>query len=465
MMSSNPSFLHQPEPLDRNSRKFRVICEMHGIKTGAPEDLETFLGKLESDGHFAMDFWAFAGKLSARDGGAFSDDQMLALLVEGITGRPMPETGDAALDPAVALFRAMLAGVDVHPPEPSPSSAPPRTAPVAPIDEARSRLAPIEDPRPKRFSPGLASMPPPAEPESAPTPLPSQLQLALQSLELVSRDLSSHIGKIDQRLSGLETRVTKQASQTEAIAPLLRAPVIKAPERPKIAVNPAALTDEHRRVFESYPSQRDVNWKKNVTLAVVLLTALAIGFSLNYYGPVIGQKIHEIVQDDINTPAGSIWARDHRPPVLLPASPNPAKASTAPQLPHDVPAPQVHSSTSAVSPRESPSRAVAQTEQNLFDLAGAVYVSPAEMERNLIVSRVPIYPETAKAEGLQGRVVAQALISKSGSVTRLHVIEGDPVFRDAATEAILQRRYRPYRIGGSPVDVTTSITIYFRLNG
>ena len=117
-MSSFPSTLQPPEPLDRNSRKFRVICEMHGIKTGAPEDLEAFLSKLESDRHFAMDFWAFAGKLGARDGGELSDDQMLALFVEGITGSPMPATDDAALDPALALLRAMLAGVDVHRPEP-----------------------------------------------------------------------------------------------------------------------------------------------------------------------------------------------------------------------------------------------------------------------------------------------------------------------------------------------------------
>ena len=87
------------------------------------------------------------------------------------------------------------------------------------------------------------------------------------------------------------------------------------------------------------------------------------------------------------------------------------------------------------------------------------------MEKNLIVSRVPIYPESARLEGLQGRVEAQALISKHGSVTRVHVIEGDTILRNAATEAILQRRYRPYRINGRPVDVTTTVTIYFKLNG
>jgi len=461
-MSSFPSTLQPPEPLDRNSRRFRAICEMHGIKTGAPEDLEPFLGKLESDRHFAMDFWAFAGKLSARDGGELSDDQMLALFVEGITGSPVPTTGDAALDPALALLRAMLAGVDVHRPEPPPSAAPARTAPVAPIDEARSRLASIDEPRPKRFSAGLASMPQPAEPEPIPAPLPSQLQLALQSLEIVSRDLHDHIGKIDQRLSGLETKVKKQAVQTETT--LLRAPVIKPPEKPKLALDPAALTDETRRVFETYPSQRDTNWKKNVTLAVVLLSALAVGFTLNYYGPLIREKVHEIVQEDLDTPEGSIWKRDNRPPALLPPTGHPANVVPQPQRPSVAAAPVVEPPSTPV-PKESPNRAGAQTEQNLFDLPGAVYVAPAEMEKNLIVSRVPIYPESARLEGLQGRVVAQALISKHGSVTRVHVIEGDTILRSAATAAILQRRYRPYRISGLPVDVTTTVTIYFKLNG
>ena len=461
-MSTYPSTLQQPEPLERYSKKFRVICEMHAIKTGAPEDLEPFLGKLESDRHFAMDFWAFAGKLSARDGGELSDDQMLALFVEGITGSPMPAESDSDLDPALALLRAMLAGVDVHRPEPPPPPAPARTAPVAPIDEARSRLASIDEPRPKRFSASLASRPLPAESEPIPTHLPSQLQLALQSLEMVSRDLGDHLGKIDQRLSGLETKVKKQAVQSEAT--LLRAPVVKPPEKTKLALDPAALTDETRRVFETYPSQRDVNWKKNVTLAVVLLSALAVGFTLNYYGPLMREKVHEIVQEDLEAPEGSVWHRDNRPPALLPPTGHPANVVPQPQ-PQGAAAAPVVETPSTPEPKESPGRAVAQTEQNLFDLPGAVYVSPAVMEKNLIVSRVPIYPESARLEGLQGRVVAQALISKFGSVTRVHVIEGDTILRNAATAAILQRRYRPYRINGLPVDVTTSITIYFKLNG
>ena len=118
---------------------------MHSIKTGTREDLEGFLEKLESDRHFAMDFWGLAGKLSAREGGELSDDQMLALFVEGVTGKPLPTGSDADLDPTLSLLRAMVAGVDIQRPAPTPPSAPLRTAPVEPIDAARSRIAPTEE--------------------------------------------------------------------------------------------------------------------------------------------------------------------------------------------------------------------------------------------------------------------------------------------------------------------------------
>ena len=101
--SPSPGPSQKPERFALYSRKFEAICEMHGIKTGSGEDLEGFLEKLESDRHFAMDFWGLAGKLSAREGGELSDEQMLALVVEGVTGKPLPSGSDAALDPTLSL--------------------------------------------------------------------------------------------------------------------------------------------------------------------------------------------------------------------------------------------------------------------------------------------------------------------------------------------------------------------------
>ena len=467
MMSTSPSPSpgppQKPERFDLYSRKFGAICEMHSIKTGSDEDLEGFLEKLESDRHFAMDFWGLAGKLSAREGGELSDEQMLALVVEGVTGKPLPTGSDAALDPTLSLLRAMVAGVDIQRPSPTPS-APVRTAPVEPIDAARSRIASTEEQR-KRFSAGLASVPQPAEPEPIPAPLPSQLQLALQSLELVSRDLGSHLHKIDQRLSGLEVKVKKQAARADLPVPIVRDPTLKPLERPQLSLHPAVLATEERRIYETAPSGRDTNWRKNVNLGVLFLSGLAVIFCLNYYSPIIRQKFHAIVREDLETPAGSIWDQDTRPPALLPP---PARSSTGSTPSHPTQSLSTEpgeASKPAPIPKEPSVHALARSEEASINSAGAVRVAAEDMERRLVASRVPIYPVDARREGVEGRVVAEVLISKVGTVTRVHVISGDPRLLSAATQSLYQRHYRPYLLDGTPVEVSTTVTINFKLNG
>ena len=98
------------------------------------------------------------------------------------------------------------------------------------------------------------------------------------------------------------------------------------------------------------------------------------------------------------------------------------------------------------------------------DLAGAVRVSQAVMDAHLIASRVPVYPETAKIDGIEGPVVMQAIISTDGTVKRVHVLQGDSHLRSAAVEAVYKWRYRPYLLNGRPVDVATTITVDFDLD-
>jgi outer membrane biosynthesis protein TonB len=58
----------------------------------------------------------------------------------------------------------------------------------------------------------------------------------------------------------------------------------------------------------------------------------------------------------------------------------------------------------------------------------------------------------------------QALISKDGTVKRVHVTEGDSRLRSAAEEAVYKWRYRPYVLNGQPVEVATTVTVNFNLN-
>src|SRR5438270_8667464 len=91
MMSAYANSLQKPEGYDKYVRKFRSICMMHGVQIGPRTKLPDFMGKLIEDRHLAMDFWAFIGKLSDREGGELSDDQIVGVVVEGITDREISE--------------------------------------------------------------------------------------------------------------------------------------------------------------------------------------------------------------------------------------------------------------------------------------------------------------------------------------------------------------------------------------
>ena len=225
-MSSKPSF-QRNRNLRPKLEKIPGDLRDAWHQDRSPEDLEAFLGKLESDGHFAMDFWAFAGKLSAREGGELSDDQMLALFVEGVIGSPLPQRATPLWTPlwpfsapcsrAWMFTRPSLRLLPLR-------RAPPRLRPSTKQDPG----SPPPRTQGQNGSPQASlPCPQPAEPEPIPLICHPNCSLPCKASRLVSRDLEPPIGKIDQRLSGLETKVKKQASQNEAIAPLLRTPVVK----------------------------------------------------------------------------------------------------------------------------------------------------------------------------------------------------------------------------------------------
>ena len=76
---------------------------------------------------------------------------------------------------------------------------------------------------------------------------------------------------------------------------------------------------------------------------------------------------------------------------------------------------------------------------------------------------MPQYPAIAKAARIQGIVVLQATISKSGSIQNLRVISGPPMLQQAAMDAVRSWRYKPYLLNGEPVEVETTINVVFNL--
>jgi TonB family protein len=77
----------------------------------------------------------------------------------------------------------------------------------------------------------------------------------------------------------------------------------------------------------------------------------------------------------------------------------------------------------------------------------------------------PIYPEAARAAGIQGTVILHAVIGMNGTPLSLRVMnhEIDPDLARAAVEAVSQWRYRPTLLNGDPIEVDTMIKVNFTL--
>jgi TonB family protein len=81
---------------------------------------------------------------------------------------------------------------------------------------------------------------------------------------------------------------------------------------------------------------------------------------------------------------------------------------------------------------------------------------------NLIRKVPPVYPEEAKAAGIEGDVVLKILIAADGHVESAEPTDGNPVLAAAAVEAVLQWLYKPTLLNNQPVQVATTVTLSFR---
>ena len=92
---------------------------------------------------------------------------------------------------------------------------------------------------------------------------------------------------------------------------------------------------------------------------------------------------------------------------------------------------------------------------------GATRVGGDVAQGNLINQVRPVYPEGARAARIQGVVLLQTAIDKTGQVVGLTVLSGHPFLVDAAVEAVYRWRYKPILLNEQPVDVVTTVTVNF----
>jgi protein TonB len=96
--------------------------------------------------------------------------------------------------------------------------------------------------------------------------------------------------------------------------------------------------------------------------------------------------------------------------------------------------------------------------------SGPVRVSAPVVEGLLVRKVTPNYPPIAVTTRLEGTVVLQATISRTGAIENLRVMSGPMMLQQAALKAVQQWQYRPYLLNGEPVDVETTINVIFKLH-
>jgi protein TonB len=72
-----------------------------------------------------------------------------------------------------------------------------------------------------------------------------------------------------------------------------------------------------------------------------------------------------------------------------------------------------------------------------------------------IVKVAPVYPRRAQTRGIEGYVILEFIVTKTGAVTNPVVIEAKPpgMFDNAAINAALKFKYKPKVVNGEAIDV------------
>ena len=73
----------------------------------------------------------------------------------------------------------------------------------------------------------------------------------------------------------------------------------------------------------------------------------------------------------------------------------------------------------------------------------------------------PVYPSEARENHIRGTVRMQAVISKTGDVVNLELLEGPIELAMSAVTAVRQWKYRPYLLNGEPVAICTEVVINY----
>jgi TonB family protein len=131
-----------------------------------------------------------------------------------------------------------------------------------------------------------------------------------------------------------------------------------------------------------------------------------------------------------------------------------AKQNTAQAAP-DV-TPSFTADTNSAAPLSSLARPVASSTPS------AAAIEQSQLEPLQVIRTGPlIYPAIAKARNITGPAVVLVTVGKDGKPYNPKYISGQPIFKDAAFQAVMGYQFKPAKLNGQPIEQSTTIRLNF----
>ena len=120
-----------------------------------------------------------------------------------------------------------------------------------------------------------------------------------------------------------------------------------------------------------------------------------------------------------------------------------------PEIPPDIPSP---SNSDSFDNSMAVSMSAPSLDANIN--IGGIGFGVSDGEYLPIVKVAPVYPSRALSRGLEGYVIVEFTVMRTGTVRDVTVVESTSIlFERAATDAALKFKYKPRVIDGEPVEV------------
>jgi len=154
----------------------------------------------------------------------------------------------------------------------------------------------------------------------------------------------------------------------------------------------------------------------------------------------------------------AVAAKPEPEPMVVKGGKVPAAHTEAP--PADAPPPSMAGLATGAAP---PPDLVSSTPSGVTPTLQTLSISQGVSQGLLFKKVAPVYPQNAIRMRIEGAVELQATISKSGDISQVKVLSGDPQLTKAASDAVKQWKYKPYLLNGEPVEIQTQVTVNFKL--